>query len=115
MYNKKEKKTEQMSDFELDKAIKIQGTEFDRKRKLTDESIKRMRLLYNQGYTIISLAEMFNTSYLTVKYNVDDDFKSLYNATRSGAHTGITKLDFTNRVMYKRDLVLNNKIKALGI
>lgn len=109
------KKIEEMSDIEVDKAVKIQSTEYDRKRKLTDEAIKRLRLLYKEGYTIVCLAEMFNTNYLTVKYNVDDEFKATYNANRSGAHTGITNYDFNNRVMYKKDLVLREKLKALGV
>lgn len=42
--------------------IKIAGTRYDKRRKLTDEQVRAIKLLKNEGYSFRWLAEMFNCS-----------------------------------------------------
>lgn len=105
----------ELSDLELDQKVHIQSTDFDRKRRLSDKEIRQMRLLFEEGYSLVSLADMFGVTPPTVKYNVDDDYRARYNFLRSGKHTGIQVMDFDNRVAYKRDLVISKKLKVYGV
>lgn len=99
-----------MVDNELDKAVKIQGTDFDRKRKVTSgmkESMMRMR---NRGKTFREIAERFDVDHRTVRYNLDPCYREYCKASTSGAHTGKTRISKTNRVAYKRELVAEDLI-----
>lgn len=99
--------------FEIDELIKIQSTEFDRKRKYDDIHITLIRKEYKEnGLSISEIARKYSMNYTTVKYNVDDYFKTIYNAKRDGKHTGVDVCDFMNRVEYKRQLIKSKKIKV---
>lgn len=112
---KKEKaiiETLKLNDSDLDKAIKIQGTEFDRKRKISNSTIKKMGSMSKKNKDYKEIAKKLGLSNRDVRYHVDPQWKAMYNARRSGKHTGkdnITKLD---RVQYKRTLVAEGKVLA---
>lgn len=108
---KNAKKFLQKSDVEVDKIVKIQGTPFDRKRKLSEATLKKMNHLYKKGKSFADIASKFGCSLTTVKYNLDPEFKAYHNSHRDGKHTGIDVMTFSNRVKYKRDLVRRGKIK----
>ncbi len=101
-----------LTDNALDQKVKIQGTKYDRKRKVSDATIKKASGLFARGKTISEIASKLGLNYTTVRYNVDPVFKAEFNAKRSGAHTGkdhITKLD---RIAYKRTLVAKGCVTA---
>lgn len=102
--------TLKLNDEALDKAVKIQGTDYDRKRKVKKSDVKMMKKLYKKGYSYSAIASVFGVSYSTVKYNIDDNYRLLYNFFRDGTHTGKTHLSKSNRVSYKRELVANGVI-----
>ena len=98
-----------LTDNALDNVVKIQGTKYDRKRKLTDSTIKKI-LSMGKKHTYLEIARKLNLNPITVRYNLDPVWKATYNMKRSGKHTGkdhITKLD---RVAYKRALVAAGKV-----
>lgn len=105
------KKVAKMDDLQVDRTVRIQGTEFDRKRKLTDKQVSEMRKLFEEGFSIKQLASMFKVSRCAVRYNIDDEFRDSMIA-RNGKHTGETHMDFANRVEYKRGLVSSKKLKV---
>lgn len=94
-----------MNDLEVDKAVKIQGTKFDRKRVLDDQDINYIKLMHKEGVSISQLAKMFQVNWRTIKYNIDDDYRKLMLSKVSGVHTGITRCGFADRVAYKRSLI----------
>ena len=77
-----------MVDDKLDKAVKIQGTDFDRKRKVTSEMREQMKRMKKRGKTFREIAERFTVDHRTVRYH----------------------LNKTNRVAYKRELVAEGLI-----
>lgn len=104
----KKKELLALSDLRLDAAVKIQGTDYDRKRKVTSKMVKKMLNMSKKGKSYKDIATKFGVSSLTVRYNLDKEFRSAFNAKRSGAHTGVTTMTFENRVAYKRNLVAKN-------
>lgn len=101
-----------MTDNDLDKAVKIQGTDYDRKRKVTSSIIKKMRGLEKKGKNYSEIAKEFGFCSKTVRYNLDSTYREFCKMNCSGAHTGKTRLNKTNRVAYKRELVAKGKVSA---
>ena len=105
-----------MSNEEINNRIKIQSTEFDRKRKLDDKSRNMLRKEYSAGVSVSVLSAKYGISAHTVKYNADDTYRKLFNQKRSGGkykdnHTGRT-IFFDDLAMYKKSLVKSNKLKV---
>lgn len=102
-----------LSDTKLDHAVKIQGTNYDRKRKVTKQIQQRMMQMLKAGKTVNEIAEHFSVVPQTVRYNTDPEWKASYNASRSGKHYG-TNSNVKDRVSYKRELLENrNSRKAV--
>lgn len=94
-----------MSDADLDKKVLIQGTRFDRKRKISARQIRKMNRLYKKYNSYYKVAKDLGYSYLSVRYNLDKNYKELFNAKRDGKHTGVDVITPENRAKYKRHLV----------
>lgn len=109
---KRRKAVMKMSDVDLDKAVRIQGTKFDRKRRVSDEVRDDMRRMYFSGMSIAEICVKTGLCHSTVRYNVDDAWRALFNSKRSGAHTGVDHITFENRVEYKRNLVRTKAIRV---
>lgn len=101
-----------LTDAQLDAKVKIQGTKYDRKRKISDWTITKMKRMSKKGKTPSEIAEKLGISIIGVKYNIDPEFKRLHNERRSGAHTGTTHITTADRIAYKRSLVSKGKIKV---
>lgn len=93
------------TDDQLDKMVKIQGTEFDRKRKVSSAEVKKMKKLWGKGKSFGAIAKEIGYNYTTVRYNIDDAWRAQYIAKQSGKHTGKDNITTKNRVAYKRRLV----------
>lgn len=103
-----------MKDSDLDKTIKIQGTRFDRKRKVSNATITRMRKMFEKGKSIAEIAAIVGLSQKTVRYNVDDEWRAQYNATRDGKHYGKTNITIQDRIAYKRYIVDTRKMRVFA-
>lgn len=97
-----------MSDSMLDKTVKIQGTKFDRKVKVSNSTIEKMNWMRSCGKSYSSIANALGVSYTTVKYHTDPAWRAKFNSSRSGKHTGTDNITFNDRVSYKRSLLASN-------
>lgn len=95
----------------VDQVVRIQGTNWDRRRKLTNKMISNIQKSYNSGRTIPELADKYGVSTTTIRYWVDPEYRSWKNAERNKyAHN--TKQDMIDRVergSYKMLLVMTKK------
>ena len=96
-----------LSNSDFDHKIIIEGTEYDRRRKLTDKDIKNIKKLFKKNYTISEIAERYNVANSTIRYHIDEEFKNKRNKNRVfyGAYSiG----DVNERIRYKKYLIMNN-------
>ena len=98
-----------LSDNKLDKVVKIQGTNYDRKRKVTKQMQYRMMQMLNAGKSYKTIAEHFDVTPHTVKYNTNPEYKKWWNTTRDGKHYGPNLSDSKERGAYKRELLRTRK------
>lgn len=113
---KARKKVLKMDNKTLDSKVLIQGTEFDRKRKLTEKDLYLIKYGLCVGYSVKELSNQYGVSEWIIKYNTDPDFKKHQLELRKGkskAHENT--LDDENRANYKRYLVKKRKIKVAGL
>lgn len=100
-----------MTDLELDRMVKIAGTDYDRRRKLSTKDVSCIRKAYAAGTSIFTLARRYNVCYNTIKYHVDPAHKETSNKKRLTFAPSF--LDSTaqrkSRVAHKR-AILANKI-----
>jgi hypothetical protein len=101
-----------MMDGALDKAVKIQGTEHDRKRKVKDAAIKKMLKMLKDEKDVAEIARKMGLSIRDVRYHVDPEWRKAYLAKLSGKHTGKDHITVANRIAYKRQLVAAGKVTA---
>ena len=102
-------------DEKLDSIVKIQGTQYDRKRKLTDSQVNEIKGKLSKNIPIEALAKEYNVSEWIIKYNTNPDFREHQLKIRTGDHTGVDTMTFENRVAYKRSLIKDKKIKVRGL
>ena len=64
------------SDLEIDRGVKISGTQYDRRRALSDDEQDYAIYLYNvKGYTLSHIARVMNMSVPGILYIVDPEYK----------------------------------------
>ena len=101
------------TDREIDMAVKIQGTNYDRKRKVTKSMKRRMEQMYASGKSYSYIADYFGVTPPTVKYNLDEEFKTRTNSERNN-YARNWKPDATTlpeRADYKRGLLMNRNAR----
>ena len=107
-----------LSNTKLDEVVKIQGTNFDRKRKVTKQIRYRMLQMLNAGKSVNTVAEHFGVTPHTVRYNTDEDYNAYIKAYRkrikNDRHYG-TFQSVSDRSEYKRDLVEARKSVILSV
>ena len=101
-----------MTDGELDRAVMILGTDYDRKRKVTSKILTKMRKMESKGKEYADIARELGFSTKTVRYNLDENYRTNYKLSLSGVHTGKDHITKKNRVAYKRELVAMGKVTA---
>lgn len=110
----KRKEVLNLKDSEIDNLIKIQGTDFDRRRKLSNKDIATIRKLYIKGNSISYLASKYGVTYPTIVYHISDENKFRMNMQRSQyPNSSNDTIETRNeRVNYKRKLVASRKYKT---
>lgn len=106
----------QLSDVEIDKRVKITGTDYDRRRKLTVDESDYAHYLYNvKKYSLSRIAKMFKMSTPGIMWVVDDEYRSRkqeYN--RNNRSTGMSHEEWlkarNERVEYKKELLREGKV-----
>ena len=95
-----------MSNSKLDKVVKIQGTKFDRKRKLSDMTVDTIKWLSSCGMGTAKIASKLNLNYSVVKYwSMSYDERTEHNLLTSHPHSGVDNITPQDRAQYKRKLV----------
>ena len=102
---KLKKKISKMCDKDVDKEIIIEGTQFDRKRKLSNADIKNISKMLKKGQSYHSIADAFGMDVRTIRYSLDPSYRLKRIEQSNGRHYGVDNITFENRVQYKRDLV----------
>lgn len=100
-----------LTDDKLDSAVKIQGTIYDRKRTISESTIKKMKSM-SKRKTADEIAKKLNMRMRDVMYHIDPEFRKNYISKLSGKHTGKDHITVKDRVAYKRELVAAGKITA---
>ena len=101
-----------LTDDKLDKKVKIQGTPYDRKRTISEATIKKMEKLLKKNKTIQAIAHELGLSTRDVRYHTDPVWRQNYLSRLSGKHTGKDHISVLDRVAYKRSLVAAGKVTA---
>ena len=96
-----------MSDSQVDKLVKLQGTKFDRKRTVSPAMVQKMIYLSECGLSTNRIAAECGVSWITAKYHTDLEWRENYNRTRNGKHYGKYS-DKSERAEYKRRLLKAN-------
>ena len=96
-----------MKDYKVDRMIKLAGTDYDNRRKLTNAQIASMKRARAAGASIASIAACHKVSYGTAYYHVNEEFKVEHNKNRSKyrASTCDSMKQFHSRVARKRDIL----------
>lgn len=107
-----------LDDAELDKIVHIKGTQFNRRRKLSDKQIVKARKMYEKKkMSIEEIAEFFHVHWKTIKYHLDEEYRQyrLNHANYPKMNTAYFR-DYNaviaERAAYKRELVRRGKIKV---
>lgn len=103
------------TDLEVDRNIKLIGTEFDRKRKFTDKQIAKAKKMLDKGKTFNEIASKLKVDVRVVRYHLDPTYRAMRISGAVTAGTNRknypTRIDeFKNRVNYKRELVARGRI-----
>ena len=101
-----------LTDDKLDDVVKIQGTVYDRKRKVSPKMATQMSKMLQKGKKLIDVAGAFDVTPHAVLYNTDPTYRAMH-LSRCGKHTGTDHITVKNRVAYKRTLVAEGKLTAM--
>ena len=101
----------------IDATVKIQGTNYDRKRKVTKSMKYRMEQMFKSGKTYTQIAEHFGVNPQTVRYNIDEEYRAWKledrkNYARNWQPDSTTKAE---RVEYKKELLSKKNFKLAAI
>ena len=110
-------RTKKLSDFEVDKKVRLVYTQYDRKRKLSDRNVATIQRNLKTGKkTITQLAKKYKVTEHTIRYNTDPEYREHAIAIRSGEHYGPGHITVENRIAYKRKLLKNRTyLKKVGV
>lgn len=101
-----------MADSKVDEIVKIAGTKYDRRRKVTNDMIHRMNQMKEAGKKVGVIAEHFGVSTYIVKYHTDPEFKA-NEIMRRGYYGQYTDPFWAEheRAIYKRNLLADKSIR----
>ena len=100
----KRKDVSKMSNVEVDKTVKIQGTKFDRKRKIGDDTINQIKYLRSCGKTLSAISREVGVSAPMVRYYTDAEYRYKH-CHMGGTHAQSEVHDLNERADYKRRLM----------
>lgn len=105
-----------LDDLSLDKIIRIQGTQYDRRRKLNDKQInKASKMLNDKNMSYEEVATRFGVDTRTIRYYFDEAYrkKRISQATAIQHRTNEERLTaLIERAAYKRKLVARNRVSV---
>ena len=107
-----------LSDKELDKAVKIAGTQYDRKRKINDKQIASAKRLVKKGksFEYIIKKLKLNVTPNTIRYHLDEVYRRYridhanYGKVAAACKRGDYNEILKDRAAYKRKLVARGRV-----
>lgn len=114
----KKKDILELSDKELDKVVKIAGTQYDRKRKISDKKIESAKRLVKKGksFEYIIKKLKLNVTENTIRYHLDDAYRRYridhanYGRSVAACKRGDYNEILKDRAAYKRELVARGRV-----
>ena len=95
-----------MATYNVDKMIKIIGTDYDRRRKLTSAQIEDIKTEYSRGLSICTSAKKYKVVPNTIHYHVDEEFKKFHNSRRKySVPSKESSKTRASRIEYKKKLL----------
>ena len=108
-----------LSDAEVDKIVKIAGTQYDRRRVVTEKMLKQARKYLKKGKDYDYISRKLNVSVRTIRYHLDDEYREY---RKKNSHTAGSKTysfsseqlaeKLVERVLYKKSLVALGKVSV---
>lgn len=107
------------TDVEIDRGIRIRGTEYDRRRALTDDEQDYAIYLFNvKGYTLARIAKIMGMSVPGIFYIVNEDYrerkKEYERAHSSCVDSKLANKIRKSRIAYKRQLLEDGLVTIGG-
>lgn len=107
-----------LSDKELDKVVKIAGTQYDRKRKINDKQIESANRLVKKGksFEYIIKKLKLNVTERTIRYHLDNAYRrhridqANYGRPVAACKRGDYNEILKDRATYKRKLVAHGRV-----
>ena len=99
----------ELTDSEFNKKVKVAGTNWDRRRKLTNKDIYEIKRMYSRIKSVSDIAERFNVCNSTVKYHLFEDYKAYKNRDRLNYVNNSNSGSYKELASYKRKLLNENK------
>ena len=114
----KKKDILELSDKELDKVVKIAGTQYDRKRKISDKQIESAKRLVKKGksFEYIIKKLKLNVTENTIRYHLDEAYRRYridhanYGRPVAACKRGDYNEILKDRATYKRKLVARGRV-----
>ena len=114
----KKKDILELSDKELDKVVKIAGTQYDRKRKISDKQIESAKRLVKKGksFEYIIKKLKLNVTENTIRYHLDEAYRRYridhanYGRSVAACKRGDYNEILKDRAAYKRKLVACGRV-----
>lgn len=114
----KKKDILELSDKELDKVVKIAGTQYDRKRKISDKQIESAKRLVKRGksFEYIIKKLKLNVTENTIRYHLDEAYRRYridhanYGRSVAACKRGDYNEILKDRAAYKRKLVARGRV-----
>lgn len=99
----------EMSDSELNRSVLVQGTSYDRRRKLSNQFIYNLKRRFNNGTDVAVIARDAGISIRDVRYHVDENYKHAYNKLRKLYKQSDSSSNPGELANYKRELLKQGK------
>ena len=98
-----------LSNSELNKKVHVAGTNYDRRRKLTNKDIYEIKRMYKRNNSVSKIANKYGIAYSTVMYHLSEDYKAYKNKDRLNYVNNSNSGSYKELASYKRKLLNENK------
>jgi len=102
-----------LSNSTLNANVKVEGTDYDRRRKLSNKDIYNIkRSAKSKSFNASAVAKKYGVAPSTIKYHVDEAYRESVNKGRAkyGDYTGLYEATYkTDLANYKRALLRAGK------
>ena len=106
-----------LSDVEVDRVVKIAGTQYDRRRVVTEKMLKQARKYLKKGKDYDYISRKLHLDARTIRYHLDDEYRAQRKKNARTAGSKVCPLTYeesvsrlVERASYKKSLVASGKL-----